>query len=94
MLATPGCCARDDIGAAFAGVFCGVLADNSTLAESMMAFGVFSGLKTGLTRRSVDVRSGHGVELLISDGFRHGDLGFEIFDGEMGARVEGMVGCW
>jgi len=26
MLATPGCCARDDMGAAFAGVFCGVLA--------------------------------------------------------------------
>jgi hypothetical protein len=25
MLATPGCCARDDMGAAFAGVFCGVL---------------------------------------------------------------------
>ena len=69
MLATPGCCARDDIGAAFAGVFCGVLVDNSMLAGSMMAFDVFSGRKTGLTRHSVDVRSGYGVELLISDGF-------------------------
>jgi len=64
------------------------------LAESMMAFGVFSGRKTGLTRRSVDVRSGHRVELLISDGFRHGDLGLEIFDGKTGVRVERMVGCW
>ena len=87
MLATPGCCARDDIGATFAGVFCGVLVDNSMLAEPMMAFGVFSSRKTGLTRRSVDVRSGYGVELLISDGFRHGDLGFENFDG----KTSGML---
>jgi len=27
MLATPGCCAREDMGAALAGVFCGVGAD-------------------------------------------------------------------
>lgn len=76
MVPTVGCWARDEIGAAFAGVFCGVLVGCLLdLGTSMTAIWVESlcGRVSGKTCRGAerDLRSRDGVHLLIADRFRH-----------------------
>lgn len=75
MVPTPGCCARDDMGAAFAGVFWGVLdgllADGAFMTAGVVAV-VMSGYKfvCGGGEES-DLRGGIVVHFLVADWLRH-----------------------
>ena len=75
MVPTFGCWARDEMGAAFAGVFCGVLVGCLLdLGTSMAAVGVvWKGRGSGKRCRGAekDLRSRAGVHLLITDRLRH-----------------------
>jgi hypothetical protein len=76
MVPTPGCWARDDMGALFAGVFWGVLVtaelDLGTFMVVVMCGGVVRvRLKKRVLRGRKNLRSGGGIHLLISDGLRH-----------------------
>jgi hypothetical protein len=68
MLATPGCCAREDMGAAFAGVFCGVLqARLWSVAFTWPLLGTWSGQNMGC-----GVEQTYGAAMLSSFLFRIG----------------------
>lgn len=75
MLLTPGCWARDDMGAALAGVFWGVLAGRTLeCGTSMLGVcdgGVWARPKLCGGGEGSDLRGGDGVHLLIADRLRH-----------------------
>jgi hypothetical protein len=74
MVPTPGFVACDDMGAAFAGVFCGVLETGWLASGTSMAAVVEMLCRRGskiVLRGRRDLRSGDGVHLLIADWLRH-----------------------
>jgi len=78
MLATPGCCAREDIGALFAGVFCGVLTSRVNGGQIYIMYSTYGAVRstpwflngvaimnyeTAVKERNNGKRMGKGVEV-------------------------------
>jgi hypothetical protein len=93
MVPTPGCCAREDMGAAFAGVFWGVLVGRLLEFGTSMVGVVVVMSKIVWRRGGNDLRGGDGVHLLIADRLRHlGERVMSICEWRVVGKVGGGCG--